>query len=168
MALLHEIQSIVHSGHQWLYDNSAIAQRFTLEPNRCVTSQWQKQIVSGMPIVDKRTIYRVRNFLARNGSKQRWQYVGAGVDIFPTIIAPADTTHWYVDPDYGPERRFRSADQIERCLTDPYNLVGSTVHTDKPWDVAMSTGYQRLTVDGSTKIYCQTEMKMSYIKLYQN
>ena len=117
---------------------------------------WREKVLEGMSQEDQEAVRRMRSFFEENGPGQKWYYSGAGGDISPTLIAPSDTEHWWVDPRYDASSRFYIVTGVNGGLVEdisnPYKTLGALVKEAVPWDQAWQRGRQTLVVDDRTTI----------------
>lgn len=117
---------------------------------------WREKVLEGMSQEDQEAIRRMRSFFEEKGPAQRWYYSGAGGDISPTLIAPSDTEHWWVDPSYEASTRLYLVTHqninLENDITNPYRTLGAPIEEAVPWEQAWQSGRQTLSIDNRTTI----------------
>lgn len=116
-----------------------------------VGPSWWQNAIKGMSPEDAREISKLRRYFTDKGLPQHWYYSGAGSDISPTLIAPHQSEHWFIDPSYDSSNnlhRVRSGEE----LTEPYRRLGAEVHLDNPWDDAWRLRSQTIRIGEGTAI----------------
>ncbi len=70
-----------------------------LEDSPTSEPEWSQRLLENMSSEDQQTVQKLRRSFEKRGKNQQWYYAGAGTDIEPVLIAPTDTTHYFVDPN---------------------------------------------------------------------
>ena len=117
---------------------------------------WREKVLEGVSQKDQEAIHRMRLFFEEKETPQTWYYSGASADISPTLIAPSDTVHWWVDPSYDASSHLHlvthAGERLEGDISSPYKTLGDSVQEAVPWEQAWQDGRQTLNIDGRTTI----------------
>lgn len=105
-----------------------------------------------MEISDKYTLIETRRLIQERSQRQIWYYSGANSDITPTLLAPLDSKHWWVDPAYDGSHRFHR-NSLGEEITAPFAKLGAATELETNWEDAWRQKKQEITVDRDMSIH---------------
>lgn len=125
---------------------------------------WRERIIGTMLDADRKSVIDLQKLISVSVGAQRWYYAGAGLDVFPIILSPAGTEHFWIDPVYNSsagifqtyglkarEGETRS-EGLGRELIAPLAFFGAKSTLAQPWNEALLANRQTITIDDGTKI----------------
>lgn len=113
---------------EWLKRN--VLDRFSkskvsVEPNaEKEPADWRDKAVEKLSPPDRENWDRLRVSFERRGRNQQWYYAAAGGDMLPVLLAPSDTRHHFVDPQYNEPSDAKQGGTRTSYYTKPFTKLG--------------------------------------------